>query len=174
MAETQQFHQTVFKLTPVPVVGQTGAVVDPQHPNKKKPVNCQEITLTTSTVPPRLPEGLVGSCCTANVKIAGVSFNCLLDTGSQVTMIPVSVYNQQFSDQPVKSLCDLLQVEGAAGQAVPYLGYVEMVVTFPSEFLGADFDVATLALVVPDVGGHQSSVLIGMNTLEPLYSQYMD
>lgn len=75
------------------------------------------------------------------------------------------------SNQPINSLCNLLEVEGAAGQAVPYLGYVEMMVTFPCEFLGADFEVTTLALV-PDVRAGQSPVLIGMNTLEPLYSQY--
>ncbi|KAE8299872.1 hypothetical protein D5F01_LYC02290 [Larimichthys crocea] len=121
---------------------------------------------------PRLPKGLVRSCCTANIKIAGEEFDCLLDTGSQVTKIPVLFSNQHFADQPVKSLCDLLQVEGATGQAVPYLGYVEMVVTFPSEFLGVNFDVSTLALVVPDVAAHQSPVLIGMNTLEPLYNQH--
>ncbi|KAE8277205.1 hypothetical protein D5F01_LYC24951 [Larimichthys crocea] len=120
----------------------------------------------------RLPKGLVRSCCTANIKIAGEEFDCLLDTGSQVTKIPVLFSNQHFADQPVKSLCDLLQVEGATGQAVPYLGYVEMVVTFPSEFLGVNFDVSTLALVVPDVAAHQSPVLIGMNTLEPLYNQH--
>lgn len=47
-----------------------------------------------------------------------------------------------------------------------------MVVTFPSELLGANFDVATLALVVPDIGVDQIPVWIGMNTLAPLYSQY--
>ncbi|KAG7453802.1 paraneoplastic antigen Ma3-like [Solea senegalensis] len=121
----------------------------------------------------RLPKGLVRSCCTANIKISGEEFHCLLDTGSQVTTIPVSFYNQHFANQSVKPLRDLLQVEGAAGQVIPYLGYVEMVVTFPSEFLGVDLDVSTLALVVPDVGAHQSPVLIGMNTLEPLYNQYI-
>ncbi|XP_061757227.1 uncharacterized protein LOC133553245 [Nerophis ophidion] len=127
----------------------------------------------TTAVPSRLPKGLVGSRCTANIKIAGEEFNCLLDTGSQVTTIPVSFYNQHFADQPVKPLRDLLQVEGAAGQAVPYLRYVEMVVTFPREFLGANFDVSTLALVVPDIETHQSQVVIGMNKLEPLCNQHM-
>ncbi|KAG1939020.1 interleukin-1 receptor accessory protein-like 1-A [Pimephales promelas] len=71
-------------------------------------------------------------------------------------------------------LYNLLQVEGAAGQLVPYLGYVEMTIGFHKEFLGEEFDVPTLALVVPD--GHpegSSVVLIGMNTLEPLYEQYI-
>lgn len=170
MAEVRPHIQTVFKLDPVPVAGRTGTNVDPQCPNKK--VICHELNPFTSGVQTRLPKGLVGSRCTATVKIAGQDCNCLLDTGSQVTTIPVSFYNVHFSEQPVKSLCDLLEIEGAAGQAVPYLGYIEMTIIFPCEFLGDYFDVSTLALVVPDVRDGPSSVLIGMNTLEPLYTQY--
>ncbi|CAJ1059671.1 Retrovirus-related Pol polyprotein from transposon 412 [Xyrichtys novacula] len=60
-------------------------------------------------------------------------------------------------------------------QDVPYLGYVEMKVTFLKEFLGADFDVATLVLVVPNIRPNvQSPVLTGINTMEPLYSQCME
>lgn len=175
MAEIKLHELPVFKLDPVPVTGRTGTVVDPQRPNnKKKTVKCEELTPVSATVPPQLPKGLIGSRCTANIRIADQECNCLLDTGSQVTTVPISFYNQHLSDQPVNPLCDLLQVEGAAGQAVPYVGYVEMVITFPKEFLGADFNVSTLALVVPDVkADHSSPVLIGMNTLEPLYSQYM-
>ncbi|KAK7882794.1 hypothetical protein WMY93_028968 [Mugilogobius chulae] len=43
------------------------------------------------------------------------------------------------------------------------------------EFLGTDTDVATLALVVPDVSPDSPTpVLIGMNTLESLYCQYLN
>lgn len=170
MAEAQSSSKTTFKLSPVPVAGRTGTDADPQSPNESY-VNCYEATQPFPAVPTRLPKGLIGSRCTASITIADKEFNCLLDTGSQVTTIPVSVYNQHFSSQ---SLCDLLQIEGAAGHAVPYLGYVEMEVTFPSEFLGANFNVSTLALVVPDVDGRQSPVLIGMNTLEPLYRQHVE
>lgn len=172
MAEDQYFDQTTFKLGSVPVVGRTGTDVDPQCPTtKKRHVSCHEVTPIISTVPSRIPKGLIGFRCTANLKIVGEELPCLLDTGSQVTTIPVSVYNQHFSSQPLKSLNNLLKVEGAAGHAVPYLGYVEMMVTFPSEFLGANFDISTLALIVPGVGARQFPVLIGMDTLEPLYSQ---
>lgn len=158
----------------VPVAGRIGTGVDPQCPTiKKKYVGCHEVTPIISTIPSRIPKGLIGSRCTANLKIVGKELPCLLDTGSQVTTIPVSVYNKHFSRQPLKSLSNLLQVEGAAGHAVPYLGYVEMMVTFPSEFLGFNLEVSTLALVVPDVA-HQPLVLIGMNTLEPLYSQHIE
>lgn len=74
----------------------------------------------------KLPKGLVGSRCTAIVNIAGIGCNCLLDTSSQVTTIPVSFYNQNLSEQQIKPLDDRLEVEGTAGQSVPYLGYVEI------------------------------------------------
>lgn len=174
MAEAKPFHKTTFKLSLVPVAGRIGTDADPQYPKEKKRADCLAATQPSSAVPSRLPKGLIGSRCTANITIANKEFTCLLDTRSQVTTIPVSVYNQHFSNQPLKSLCDLLQVKGAAGHAVPYLEYVEIVVTFPTEFLGAGFNVSTSALVVPDVGSRKFPVLIGMNTLEPLYSQHLE
>lgn len=174
MAEGQYFDTKTFKLGSVPVVERIGTDVDSQCPaRKKRYASCQEVTQIISSVASRIPKGLIGSRCTANLRIAGEVLPCLLDTGSQVTTIPVSVYTQHFSNQPLMSLNNLLQVEGAAGH-VPYLGYVEVTVTFPSEFLGAKFDVSTWALNVPEVGAHHSLVLIGMNTLEPLYSQYIE
>ena len=130
---------------------------------------------STPTEAVLLPRGLIGSKCTGQASIAGQEFSCLLDTGSQVTTIPISIYNQHFSNQPVKPLCDLQQVEGAAWQEVPYLGYIEMTITFPKELIGADMDVCTLAVLVPDVRpGFHSQVLIGMNTLEPHYEQHLE
>lgn len=66
-------------------------------------------------------------------------------------------------------------VEEANGQPVPYLGYTEMSVVFPKEFLGVEAEVPTLALVVPDVhAASQPVVLIGTNTLDVLYGTYHD
>lgn len=153
-------------------MGQTGARGDQIRPKEqKKIVKCAEMSqpkIKNATI--QLPKGLVGSKCSAVVQIAGQNYPCLLDTGSQVTTIPVSFYNQSLSDHLVKPLYDLLQVEGATGQSVPYLGYVEMTIGFHKEFLGEEFDVPTLALIVRD--GHLEGLLIGMNTLEPLYERY--
>ena len=165
----------VFKLNQVPVEGQTGTGEDQQRPIMQKPVRCRDQAQFASPEVMHLPRGLIGSRCTGQVSIAGQEFSCLLDTGSQVTTIPISTYNQHFSHQPVRPLCDLLQVEGAAGQEVPYLGYIEVTITFPKEFIGADMDVCTLALVVPDVRpGFHAQVLIGMNTLDLLYEQRLE
>lgn len=118
-----------------------------------------------------LPKGLVGTKCTTQIRIAGKKCTCLLDTGSQVTTIPKSYYDQHLSKQPIHSLNNLLNVEGANGQAVPYLGYVEVTITFPKDFVGEDMEVPTLALIVPDFPS-QCNVLVGMNTLDVLYKSY--
>lgn len=172
MAETEPIFKEAFKLASVPGVGHPGAEQDQLCPAKSKlPVNCSELQSTSK----RVPKGLIGSRCTADIKVAGHQSSCLLDTGSQVTTIPVSFYNEYLSKQPVQSLHELLHVEGAAGQNVPYLGYIETTVTFPKDFVGSILTVPTLALIVPDVRpGFPTSILIGMNTLEALYDQFRE
>lgn len=121
----------------------------------------------------KLPCGLIGSRCTAEVEIGGHTYPCLLDTGSQVSTIPVSFYNKHLYEQPIQPLHDL-QVEGAAGQTVPYLGFVEISIKFPKEFVGEEYEISTLVLVVPDAHPDvPATALIGMNTLEPLYETYL-
>ncbi|KAL1270863.1 hypothetical protein QQF64_029879 [Cirrhinus molitorella] len=109
--------------------------------------------------------------CTAQLFIERIPVNCLLDTGSQVTTIPLSFYQEHLSNYPMKSLESLLEVEGANGQSVPYLGYVELTLTFPKEFLGVKSEVNTLALMVPDVM-NVPHVLVGTNSLDALYANH--
>lgn len=102
----------------------------------------------------------MGTRSTGAVKIKGTNFHCLFDTGSQVTTVSHSFYNTYLSDHEIKPLNDLLEVEGANGQSVPYIGYVELRLTFPPEFIGEEMDIETLALVVPDLQSSEPSVLM--------------
>lgn len=121
----------------------------------------------------KFPHGLVGTKTTAQVTIAGRDTNCLLDTGSQVTTVPQSFYEEHLADLTIHPLNELLEVEGANGQSVPYFGYVELTITFPKEFVGSDIDVHTLALVIPHLRSTaHEQVLIGTNTLDVLYANY--
>lgn len=100
-----------------------------------------------------VPKGLVGRKSTANVEVGGVGCNCLLDTGSQVTTISQSFYNDHLLEYVIKPVSDILEVEGANGAP----------------------EVETLALIVPDTRSNSSiPVLIGTNTLDPLYEEYCD
>lgn len=191
MGSTKQFRFTFKRLT-VPVVGQTGAEASQQRPagvisKDTTPVKMNKIdTLTQSTKdqkcsslphskrsqPFELPKQLVGSKITTQVVVGGEEVNCLLDSGSQVETVPESFYKQHLSEQTIKSLHDLLEVEGANGQLVPYIGYIEMTITFPKDFIGTPMDATTLAFVVPDIS--QSLVLIGTNTLDVLFDLYAE
>lgn len=161
-------------------MGQTGTEAGQHRPAKSgsqaKPR--AQATLRQSHVgeqPFRLPKRLIGTKSTGQVTIKGKVCSCLLDTGSQVTTVTKSYYDQYLSEQQIEPLHDLLEVEGANGQLVPYLGYVEIGITFPKDFLGAELEVKTLALVVPDTGTlTKSCVLIGTNTLDVVYEMYRE
>lgn len=147
----------------VPVDGQTGIRRGQTSPIKEKTVQCVKMQTQANKPLTQLPKGLIRSKCATTVNISGHVCNCLLDTDSQVTTIPVYFYNENLSNQPVLPLGNLLQVEGAAGQSVPYLGYVELVITFPEDFMGVRTEIPTLALLVPDAGSDRPSyVLIGI------------
>lgn len=110
--------------------------------------------------------------CIANIKVAGVDCRCLLDTGSQVTTVSSSFYNSYLSERPIQPL-DGLDVEGASGAMVPYLGYISLVLQFPKDFVGTEPEVATLALVVPDIRiNFDLPVLIGTNALDVMYDEH--
>ncbi len=125
-------------------MGQTGAESKSSCPIVNRVFKKCQIPRNQSA---SLPKGLVGARCVAEVSIAGEKCHCLLDTGSQVTTVPKSFYEQHLSAYPINSLDDILEVEGANGFSVPYDGYIKVDITFPEEFLGATFEVATVALV---------------------------
>lgn len=156
------------KLQTVSVAGRTETEARPTCPNKPERAFNKDCD---AALQKNLPRGLVGMKCTAQLIVEGNRVNCLLDTGSQVTTIPLSFYQDYLSNHPMKSLESLLEVEGANGQSVPYLGYVELTLTFPKEFLGVKAEVTTLALVVPDVM-HVPQVLVGTNSLDALYANH--
>lgn len=128
------------------------------------------------TVPTRkIPRGLVGSKTAANIKVNGIDCNSLLDTGSQVTTVSQSFYNLHLLNQTMHPVSDILEVEGATGDLVPYAGCVQLNIQFPKEFIASEPQVETLALVVPDVRSNSDiPVLIGTNTLDTLYEQYCE
>ncbi len=160
-----------FKLDPVPIEGQIGTE-RLASPTKTYVSTCSQCPKTPN-MNVKLPKGLIGAKCTALVDISGQECQCLIDTGSQVTTVPNSFHKQYLSDYPIHPLSDILEVEGANGLSVPYLGYVHLDITFPAEFIGVKTEVATVALIVPDIKSHtQPLVLVGTNTLDALYEEH--
>lgn len=91
-----------FKLETVSVIGRTGTVAGQSCPAIKKHRTCANLKTSSIRTPTyTLPKGLVGSKCTALVKIAGSDCNCILDSGSQVTTVSETFYKQNFLDQDI-------------------------------------------------------------------------
>lgn len=136
---------------------------EPSHKPKKRFSNNKSATV-------KLPKGLIGAKYTAQVKINDQACNCLLDTGSQVTTVSRSFYENNLADLEIHPIQDLLEVEAANGQNVPYSGYICVDITFPKNCFGTELTVSSLALIVPDTRSSvQSSLLIGTNTLDLVF-----
>jgi hypothetical protein len=82
-----------------------------------------------------------------------------------VSTITQSFYDQNLKDVPVYPVKDLLRVECANGEFLPYAGYLEVDLTVPG-ITGAS-GLPSLFLVVPDTRyGRKVPVLIGTNILQ--------
>lgn len=165
MGQTKQ-PKPAFKLRPALIVGQMGAFNE-TSPKQEHISGVKKRFLPNKYATPKLPKGLIGAKYTAQVEIKGQQYDCLLDTGSQVTTVSQSCYENNFSDLEIHPINELLEIEAANGQNVPYSGFIGVDITFPKECFGSEITVSSFALVVPDTCSNiQSSFLIGTNTLD--------
>ena len=81
-----------------------------------------------------------------------------------MTTISKSFHDTRLPFLPIMPLDGILEVEGAGGQVVPYLGYVEVDILVPESIAGKSELVSTLALIVPDCRSNaEVPVLLGTN-----------
>ena len=75
-----------------------------------------------------LPKSVVGGTPTTKAKMAGMEVECLVDTGSMVTLVSETFYNQNLKSKcgRVRSCGKMLALRGANGLEIPYLGYLEL------------------------------------------------
>lgn len=143
-------------------MGQVGAHCQTSSPVLSQcmyePPNATEIS--------QILHGPVGEPCDSEAWLDGVQCNCIIDTGSQVTIISQSFYSQYLSHTELFSIKMALDIEGAAGHQVPYVGYVEVDVQFLKDVCGTDQPFSILALVSPDQSYNEKySLLVGTNVL---------
>lgn len=164
-------------------MGHPGAVVgDNPCPNKsvdgaktQKRTMTQTMTETHLSTGRAIPPGLIGPHCAAPVFLEGVPCESIMDTGSQVTTVSECFHKNHLSHLPVHSIHALLEIEGAGGQQVPYLGYIEACVMFPLSVPGREEELVLLALVVPECQfNSRTPLLIGTNALFRLYEQILE
>lgn len=113
---------------------------------------------------------MIGAKYTASVLIDGQASTCILDTGSQVTTVSQSFYESNLSKFDIHPLNELLEIEAANGQTVPYSGFIEVDITFPKDCFGSEITVSPLVLVVPNI--QSNALLNGTNTLDLVYEAY--
>lgn len=112
----------------------------------------------------------MGPHCDLTVGIEGVQCESILDTGSQVTTISEKFHAAFLTSLPLKPIDCLLEIEGAGGQTVPYLGYVEANLTLPSTVTGTELEPIVLALIVPECHfNSKAPLLVGINVLNQPY-----
>jgi hypothetical protein len=111
-----------------------------------------------------LVDRMVGKANQGKAVICGMEADVLVDSGSMITLISESLYN---SLEPKPDLCDItdfnLDIVGASGNKLPYIGYIEGDILIPSIL---DPGVSVPILVVPDTENRQDVPgIIGTNVL---------
>lgn len=111
---------------------------------------------------------LVGDVNEVMVNINGTPVQALLDTGSVVSIISETFKNQQLPETDIKPLDDILKIECADGEDLPYLGYITADLD-TLQGLPKSSQHTCLFLVVPDTKySSRTSIIIGTNILQEL------
>lgn len=99
----------------------------------------------------------------------------LIDTGSQVTTVSRSFYEEYMADCTLRKMEELLIIEGAGGQSVPFLGYIETEVSFPKGTSGLNQSLGAVVLVVPDTNFNKDvPLVIGTNVIKQCKDDCVD
>jgi hypothetical protein len=108
-----------------------------------------------------IPDGLVGSANEVDLVVDDIPVKALLDTGATVSMISESFYKSHLAHIPIEPLYDLLDIESATGDSLPYVGYID--VTIATKGSGAD-SMAGILLIFPSTRySARVPVLLGTN-----------
>ena len=110
---------------------------------------------------------LTGRPTETTVFIDNVELTALLDTGSCISYLGQSYYEKYLSHLPLLPVTDILNIECADGQKLPYSGYIKASMTSPG--IPKCTEQFCLLLVVPDTNYNQRvPVLIGTNILDEI------
>ena len=116
-------------------------------------------------------EALIGPCCETPVLVNDHATQCLLDSGSQVTVLSESFFRDTLSASPLQELPEGLSIVGAGGHRVPYIGVVDINVNLPISVTGINHTVKVTAFVCPDTEySNHVPVIIGTN----VFRQYAE
>lgn len=107
---------------------------------------------------------MIGHCNEADIRINNIKTTALLDTGSTVSTMSRSFYNKHFGDVELYPVMDILNIECAGGQTLPYDGYID--VNIQAIGIPSSETQRCLMLVVPDSKYNNSvPIILGTNIL---------
>ena len=110
-------------------------------------------------------DALVGPSLKEKVIIDNVECICLIDSGSQVSTMNYTTYKSSFSHLPLHDISSL-QIKGAGGNEIPYLGYISVTLDLKSEVFGCNISPTVMMLVCPDSEiSKEIPVILGTNVL---------
>ncbi|XP_070577363.1 uncharacterized protein [Ptychodera flava] len=110
--------------------------------------------------------GLIGRAMEGTVLVEGRESPCLIDTGSQVTTISKDYYDRWLSTIPIQPTDETLEIKGANDQSIPFIGIVEVVMSFSKDVFRDDSEYTIPALVMPSNAYNiQVPILVGTNLL---------
>jgi hypothetical protein len=119
---------------------------------------------------PRRPiQEIVGNSNEATVKVDELQAKALIDTGSGISTISEAFYRENLSHRELQSFYDILQIECANGDTLPYLhvGFIE--VDLESDGIPISSSQQCIFLIVPTTTYSQKTpLLIGTNILRHL------
>lgn len=118
-----------------------------------------------------LPENLIGQRSEVEVTVNGRTCRTLLDTGSDISTISQSFF-ETLDDVKLEPLGDLLQVECASGQTMPYNGYVVLNVHIPE--LGSITEDCLFLVTENTNFNSQVPILLGTNILHNLMNKCVE
>lgn len=112
----------------------------------------------------------LGACRQVEVFIDGKEVTFLLDTGSNVTLMPQACFRRLFGEQEPGKESDLnwLKLKAANGLAIPYVGYVL------AEVQVGDITLKDMGIVISKDDPNNSNALpiLGMNIIVPCWDVF--
>ena len=117
---------------------------------------------------------LIGNTNEASIKINNFETTALLDSGSCVSLISESFFKQHLQNTELQPLKNILQIECADGQSLPYIGYVEVELQIDDGLPNSKPN-SCLFLVTPDTSySAKTPAIIGTNILNELLTECKD
>ena len=112
---------------------------------------------------------LLGNTNEAVVLLGGVACLALIETGLMISNVSETFYrNNLKKEHPLQDLDQLLQIEGASGQILTYLGYIAVDIEIPE----TEIKITAPVLVTPDTEYNvEIPLLIGTNVLKVIQDE---